>query len=726
MLSISIIGPILAALVNTILGAFTVINNPRKLSNRLFGLLCFSLSAWIIANLLAERDLTNSLFWTRLTFATVVWGLYAVLLFANNFPSPKVTRSWLSRLALGAGLVMSIVCFLPAFIPAVEVVGGISTVIPGPIYLSFVIYFLACFVGAMVFIISSYRRSHGLDLLRVRFLLLGLGLMISLSSMTNLILPLALGNNNWAGLGAYFTLIFVSLTTYAIVRHSLFDIKTVVVRSVAYTLLLATLATFYSFASFTAANFIFDSSVSRWQQLFNVVLTIILAFIFQPLRHFFEKLTDRVFFRDHYDTQEVLNKVGKILTAELHLEKILNKTLKILSEELRIGRAQFIVFEGARIYKIGHYGPLPDKLLTAPELRVLNHRMLVADELDGGERKNLMMAHGVRLSLAIRTKEEFVGFLLLGDKLSGDIYSAQDVKLLEILGSEVAVAIVNAKAYEEIAQFNVTLQDKIAQATQNLRVANRHLKELDKAKDEFISMASHQLRTPLTTIKGYLSMLEEGDAGRLKPQQQEFVTNAYEGSERMVRLISDLLNVSRMSTGKFLIEKKPTNLVEMVNDEVRQLQMHANNKGLKLSFVAPKRKLPLVSVDEAKTRQVVMNFIDNAIYYTKSGSVTVYLDQHEGYARMRVVDTGIGVPKEAQKQLFTKFFRAGNAQNVRPDGTGLGLFLAKKVIQDQGGKIIFDSEEGKGSVFGFEIPLDTRPKTTPQAAPSAKVEIGVN
>jgi signal transduction histidine kinase len=186
--------------------------------------------------------------------------------------------------------------------------------------------------------------------------------------------------------------------------------------------------------------------------------------------------------------------------------------------------------------------------------------------------------------------------------------------------------------------------------------------------------------------------------------QSQFVGYGFDASQRMVNLISDLLNVSRLSAGRFIIQPTPTDFVKMVGDEVRQLRSHAETKKLSLIFEPPAEPWPLINVDDNKTRQVIMNFIDNAIFYTPSGEVRVLLSRTPKSVHFEVHDTGIGVPRTAQAKLFSKFFRAENAQGVRPDGTGLGLYLAKRVVEDQGGTLIFSSTEGKGSIFGFDLP----------------------
>jgi signal transduction histidine kinase len=280
----------------------------------------------------------------------------------------------------------------------------------------------------------------------------------------------------------------------------------------------------------------------------------------------------------------------------------------------------------------------------------------------------------------------------------------------DALGFSLTLAIITTVSWlsnREIERFNITLQDQVRKATERLRAANKNLKVLDKTKDEFLSMASHQLGTPITAITGYLAMTLDEDNDNLTPNQKQFVQYALEASERMGAMSSDLLNVSRLSAGRFMIRREPADLNKLAQQEVGQLQAAAERKGLKLTFI-PAADLPLVPIDVSKTRQVIMNFIDNAIYYTESGSITVKLEREHNAVALTVKDTGIGVPEGEQPKLFGKFFRAQNAKTARPDGTGLGLYLAKRVVEDQGGSIIFESTLGKGSTFGFLLPLNPK------------------
>lgn len=330
--------------------------------------------------------------------------------------------------------------------------------------------------------------------------------------------------------------------------------------------------------------------------------------------------------------------------------------------------------------------------LNNPETTVTNLPKLISHQVNGQAEK-VTQSLGIEAvfiaPLVVRGKP--IGGILIGSPQAEAEISEFKRNLVDRLVGVIAIAMDSSLLYQELQQ------------------ANEHLKELDKAKDDFISMASHQLRTPLTTIKGYVSMVQEGDTGAVSEQQKNFLESAMTGATRMGKMIAELLNVSRMDTGKFKIEPKPVDLAKVVQDEVDQLQLHAKSRKLKLEFKYPGKPINC-ELDEDKTRQVIMNFIDNAIYYTQQGSITVTLDQDADKVTLKVIDTGIGVPEAVKAKMFSKFYRADNAKVARPDGTGLGLFLAKRVVEDQGGKIIFDSAEGKGSTFGFELPNKVKPQ----------------
>jgi signal transduction histidine kinase len=341
--------------------------------------------------------------------------------------------------------------------------------------------------------------------------------------------------------------------------------------------------------------------------------------------------------------------------------------------------------------------------------------ILTYDIRNNHNAKAVLDKHGVEVITKLVVGDQTIGFLMLGSRRSGSRYSQRDIQLLETVADSIAIAAQNALRFEEISQFNVNLQKKVDDATAKIQRSNEKLQKLDEAKDDFISMASHQLRTPLTSVKGYISMMLEGDAGEINEQQMTFLDQAFMSSQRMVYIIADLLNVSRLKTGKFLIEPKPTYLPDIIESEINQLLETAKARELKLVFHKPK-SFPTLNLDEVKTRQVIMNFMDNAIYYTpKGGKITLTLKDADGSIVFTVHDTGIGVPKQEVHHLFTKFYRAGNAKKARPDGTGLGLFMAKKVIVAQGGAIVFETEEGKGSTFGFTFPRAKLEAATPES-----------
>lgn len=231
-----------------------------------------------------------------------------------------------------------------------------------------------------------------------------------------------------------------------------------------------------------------------------------------------------------------------------------------------------------------------------------------------------------------------------------------------------------------------------------------HEKEIDRAKTEFVSLASHQLRTPLSTIGWYTEMLLGGDAGALTDTQKKYLDEVYMGNKRMVELVNSLLNVSRIETGSFGIEPQKVAVKDVVESVLKDLSVDLAKK--KLVVEATYDDVTVIDADPKLLRMIFQNVLSNAQRYTPAGGVIYFrASRRPTDILFTIRDTGIGIPHEAQKKMFTKLYRADNAQNVEPNGTGLGLYMVKSILDHAGGRIWFESEEGKGSTFYVTIPL---------------------
>ncbi len=233
----------------------------------------------------------------------------------------------------------------------------------------------------------------------------------------------------------------------------------------------------------------------------------------------------------------------------------------------------------------------------------------------------------------------------------------------------------------------------------------RKLKEVDKMKDEFISIASHELRTPITTIKGFLSMTLEGDYGHLNAAGEKGFKIMEASVNRLGNLIEDLLNVSRIEQNRLIVKQEPLNTVEILNSLADEFDLRIEQKGLKFKKDIPDDS-PKIWAAEDKFRQVVINLLGNAVKYTKKGEIELIAKkENEKFLTIMVKDSGVGMSAEERKNLFEKFYRIQSDDTRGIIGTGLGLWITKQIVEMMGGEIFVDSIKHVGSQFYFTIPI---------------------
>ncbi|MFA6424135.1 MAG: ATP-binding protein [Candidatus Magasanikbacteria bacterium] len=254
----------------------------------------------------------------------------------------------------------------------------------------------------------------------------------------------------------------------------------------------------------------------------------------------------------------------------------------------------------------------------------------------------------------------------------------------------------------------VILKDEVVGAIEVFRDITKE-KEIDQAKSEFVSLASHQLRTPLSTVNWYTEMLLAGDAGKMNAEQKKYLREIYDSNNRMIDLVNTLLNVSRIEMGTFKVKPEPIKISEVIESLLSELSVQTSQHKLKVEKKFGK-DVPTINADPSLIRIIIQNLLSNAVKYTPDGgkiSAEVMRRPHD--VMIEIKDSGYGIPKNQQDKIFNKMFRAENVKDKITDGNGLGLYSTKAIVEQSGGKIWFESEENKGTSFFVTIPL-TDPK----------------
>ena len=726
-----------ALIISLMLGALAYRRNAHSATHILLLMLTLFILIWGVVNEFAFNATTAeaSLFWIRAVMAFAVPQSVIFFLLMYTFPRSTIpfSRPMLAAITLITGAAMAVALSPFLFTGIREGIGQAAQPIAGPGMIVFVATAVVSIVLGLITLVKKNFTLRGVEKLQARYLLVGTSIMFALILGLVLFPVMVLKNNSFVQHSALYTLPFVFAIAYAIAKHRMMDIRVAVARSLSFSILLAVFFALY------AAILIFAVPVvsaqleipSEFLAAAGALLAVLLArYVQDTLR----RVTDRYLFQQEADLRVALVTAGRRLSQSIDITDVTG----IVEQTMQtVVRAQTVTIFLKGEEEGSGFVPqrMPDAKSTYTKVPIDNALVIharhtgvaiIRDEVTQQIEEETREAHraelgkvmeafewlDVQVALPLFVDQGLTGLILLGEKKSGDPYLQADAQFLSAFAPQAATALENARLYKESLEFTQKLKEEVERATHELEVANVQLKNLDKAKSEFLSIASHQLYTPLTAIRGYLSMMLEGDFGEVPEQQQPIVDILDKSAVRLIELINNLLDVSRIESGRLELNLEAVDLGAMAKELVQDLMPNAMNKDLDLEFQKPIQPQRPVIADRQRIRQVMLNMIDNAIKYTDTGRVDVSVTQDGDQLEFAVRDTGKGLAPNEINKLFTKFTRVGGASKYHTEGTGLGLYVAQQIVREHHGEVAVRSDgRSKGSVFSMSLPVQESPRS---------------
>jgi len=736
---------LLAAL--AVLGFVIFKNSKKRVSDLVFIGIILAAFIWVLTNLVTNLAIPYGsdvvLTWTRLTLIGPAIVPILLFLFADTFPnSPlRLSKPFLIILSI---ITLGLLVIVPTRfnVELVTINGSFSTFTPGPLYTYFSLYLLLSIIITSFKLGNKYKHAKDIEKTQIKITLVGIAASILLGLLLNAVLPL-LGFAEYATIGSASISIFIIATGFAILKYKLLDIRLIVAEVVSYS------------AIIILATELFLSK-SPTELVFRLVLVLAAGYGARLLIKSMELEIGRrkeveLLAQEKIETLKELEQRNKNLAAlqrisdivlnELDMKKMSQQILDEIPKQLENCIGAFVsVVRGDQLvaYSISTnsftrkiYSLVGEDLekYSHPINKEFNdlHKVLFDKKtVDGSEleefisppipvpvAKTLQKLIGAKyiVGLPLYAGGEPMGVMMFVYKVEKEKLHEKDLEIAKAIADDMSLAIQRAQAF------------------QKLKDANEYLSQLDKMKDEFISMASHELNTPLAAIEGYLSMILDEGMGKIDAQSREYLSRAYSSSKRLAELILDLLNVSRIEQGRLKMKYSKANLAEMAQSVIHELQIKSDSKKIYLKLEAAK-DLPEIWCDPDRIREVIVNLTGNALKFTEKGGVTIQISKSEGeFIRVSVKDTGRGIAKEDQKKLFQKFSQVKREVDEH-QGTGLGLYISKNFVELHKGKLWVESDAGKGAIFSFELPVLKKPPVDVEGAilekamSDPKIEVG--
>ncbi len=706
----------------------------RSAAHRLWGVFCISVLFWGVGayKVATASDPTNAIWWWRIAYVGVIFIPVLFTHFVHTFLGIKN-----KPLVIGAyifGFTFSLLnLFTGLFIREVRFVFDQFYYISNPttLYNLFFLFFVSFILYGHIALLTAYRKAQGIQKTQIKYFFIATAIGFGGGSFSYL--PVY-------GIDIYPTLnltvcLFAPIITYAILRYRLMDVRLVARRAFVYFIVSIFVYSVYSLLIVLYTRF-FGSVFSPQALIAGFFVAPLFVALFFWFNAVVEKFANRHLFYSLYNYQKTIADLTRKLSYSNDLDQIINSIVDTIKQTMQLNRAgvlliskedKIVRFKIAKVIGFDEKNGISlvqDNFLTQHLKKT--QTPLIRDELelslkdieDSRSKKNYvdlvehMRKIEASLCLPLMSNKELIGIIVLGSKASNDAYTSGDLELLNTLSYQAGIAIQNARLYKETKEFSRTLQQKVDEQTKDLKAQAEHQKKLLEMRSEFLDIASHQLKTPVSVILGTLSLFKEGSMEKVtQAERDKFIDNIFRKAKKLGTIINDILRASEMDTDEFKLvvdNIKPTQIEPVLDEVYADLKPEADEKGLTLNFKKLRTKLPEIMADADFLEQAIFNLVDNALKYTAKGFVNVEVTQGSNALVLTVADSGIGIPADDQKKIFDKFNRAKNAVNMYTDGSGLGLFIVKKIIEAHGGTIGFVSEENKGTTFTVTLPMKTK------------------
>jgi signal transduction histidine kinase len=586
----------------------------------------------------------------------------------------------------------------------------------GPYFLVYSVFIIIGVLAFFAVMMHQRTKSEGVKRNQILWIMVGFGAFGLVTAVVSFVLPL-FGIWTVTSFDSPSAIFFVLASFYAITRYRLLDLRIVIRKSFLYVTLAVFVFVVY-YLNVYLDEYVFGGQYTVGAYLSAVIIAPLFLYGISVVSKILQRVANKYFFTGLYDPQRTIKEFASTISQTLKLDeagRVIGDTIQdtfradavalVLLRQVEYRHCQVSVVH-ERGFKQGVLAnmDIPGVLAGVDSTR---RQPVVIEEIVATRSDSralhrtcfTLRRNGVEVLIPLTMKDKIKAAIVVGRKATKEAYTKEDIDLLGTLSDQAAIAVENARLYN-------SMEEIVEEQTHEITQKNVRLQELLKMKSEFLSIASHQLRTPLTAIRGLLAMQAEGDLDKLsKAEQKTEQRHMLQSANRLTNIVKDLLDAMELEGGHLNFTFQKTDLVALIREIADELKPNYDKKGILFALDSP-ADIPSVEAEPKMLREAFENVIDNAEKYTNKGSVTVTLSADDKRVTIKAQDTGIGIPETDKSRLFEKFSRGEKSSYQHTDGSGLGLFIAKNVISEHHGEITLESEgEGKGTTVTMTLPI---------------------